>query len=73
MPRALLLPPSSKVDQDPSADDALFLEVVDAEKVLGPIGTLVDVIHGGVVIEELGPLVAEVAEPIPLGRGLRIE
>ena len=32
-----------------------------------------DVGHGGVVIEALGLLVREVAEPVPLGGGLGVE
>jgi hypothetical protein len=39
---------------------------VDAEEVLGSVLSLVDVVHGGVVVEALSPLVSEVTEAVPL-------
>jgi len=68
--------PAREVQQDCAADDAVFFEVLDSEDVglgLGFWAVAGDVREGGVVVETLGFLVAEVAEAVPLGGGLGVE
>ena len=68
--------PAREVEQDATADNAVFFEVLDPEDVglgLGAWCGAGDVIDRGVVVEALRGLVAEVAEAIPLRGGLRVE
>ena len=66
-------PPSFKVDQHTPPHDPLLLQVLNAQEVLVLLGGVVDVGHGGVVVEALGFLVCKVPEAVPLRGGLRVE
>ena len=66
--------PALEINQNAAPHDPLVLEILDAEEVLAlPINIFMDVVHAHVVVEARCLLVREMAEAVPLRRGLRVE